>query len=176
MLRLDDNQPISIRERVGNGSTEGSWITFFHVRAGVIESDTSALVVPERVGVPDHLVEAAKSAVQTVRAIVDGKAVNRTVECESSTRNPVAIAADDRAEVGVIVEIPTQAVIAEDDVIEPARAVRRLERGDDPAVVGEPHFDAVNIRESEQLDSLSFRCSAEWRGGQLVSVREGSLS
>src|SRR5439155_23230099 len=88
-----DNQPISIRERVGNGSTEGSWITFFHVRAGVNESDTSALVVPEWVGVPDHLVEAANSAVQTVRTVVDGKTIYRNVECVSSSRISVAIAA-----------------------------------------------------------------------------------
>ena len=143
------DQPIVIREGVSDCSTKSPWITLFHVRARVIERDTNALVISERLCVPDNLVKPAKSTVQTIWTVVDGEAVGGSVERESPTRNPVAVAPDDRAEVWAIMEISTQAVVAEDDVIEPPRAVRRLERGDDSAVVGEPHLDAMTVRESE---------------------------
>ena len=100
-----DDQPIVIRERVSHCCTKSPWIALFHVRAGVIESDTDACFVPERFGIPDDFVKPPKAAVQTVRAIVDSEAVGRFVERESSTGNPVAVAADDRAEVWTVMEI-----------------------------------------------------------------------
>ena len=94
--------------------------------------------------VPDYLVEALDAAVQMVRAVVGRERVRLAVERELALRDPVAVAADDRAEVRAsVVDVVVERVEAEDDVVELAAAVRHAQRDDDRAVGHRAHLHAV---------------------------------
>jgi len=61
--------------------------------------------------------------VEVVVAVVAGEGVFDSVEGEAAFADAVAVAADDRAEVGVLLEVAVQGVEAEDDSsILPARS------------------------------------------------------
>ncbi len=75
--------------------------------------------------------------------------VRRAVEGELRIPDAIGVPADDRAEVGCVLEISRETVEAEHDVVEVSGAVRRPNRRDDCAVGDHPHLDAVRIRERE---------------------------
>ena len=166
-----DDQTIVVRQRVSDAGAKRSGIALLHVRAGVIENDAHPAHIPERFGVPDDFVETSDATVQTIRPVVHGEPIGRPIEGESAAGNPIAVATDDRAEVRGIAKVAAQTVVPEHDIVELTRAVRRLQRGDDAAVVRQPDFDTVGVRQRKQIDGPSVRRLAEWRASDAAPHR-----
>ena len=126
-------------------------------RARHLQSDLAA--ARERLSVPDALVEALEPAVQAVRAVVDVELVRRAVERELRGADPVAVAADDRAEVRRVrrrrvaapQRVAGQVGEAERHVRLPAAPVGRPQLLDDPAVRDDRHRH-VPVRERVAVD------------------------
>jgi hypothetical protein len=75
---------VVVGERIGHLGVELARVAFLAVRARVREHDADAAPVLERLGLPDHLVEALHAAVERVRAVVGGELVLLAVELEAA--------------------------------------------------------------------------------------------
>jgi len=161
--RIVDDQLVLVSQGVGHAHAEVAGIALFAVGARAGEGD--AVGVLERFGRPHHLVEADVAAVQVVRPVVGRELVGLAVERELPLGDPVAVAADDRAEEGRrrIADVAVQRVEAEHDVADLSAAIGRLQTGNDAAVADGLDRDAVGIGEREHLDGLPIGRLAEWR-------------
>ena len=94
---------------------------------------------------------------EVIGIVVDGERVGVPVERELSFGDPVAIPADQRAEVRRrrLVEILLRRIEAQHDVRRPAVAIRDFQRPDDAAIRHHLHLHAAAVRQREHLDWLS---------------------
>src|SRR5699024_1744401 len=96
-----DLERVVVGQRVGDGDGEGAGVALLAVRAGVAEGDAGVGRVRGR---PDELVEAAFATVERVGVVVDGQVIGLAVQLEMAVGDPVAVATDDAAEVGALVD------------------------------------------------------------------------
>ena len=92
---------------------------------------------------------------QAVGAIVDRQVIDLAVKRELALGDPVAIAADQRAKVGVGVEIAVEIVEAERHVVDLAVLVGNLDRLDRAAIGDDVHLHAVAVLEAIHLHRLA---------------------
>ena len=111
------------------GQNEGHFVLFRNGRGG-----------------PQLLVESIRPAVQRVLAVVDRQVVGFAVQREFSVRDPVAVAADEGPEIGVIFQVGRQRVVPEHQF-----GSGHGDAGDDAAVVGDFYVVSTVIREREKL-------------------------
>jgi hypothetical protein len=131
------------------------------VGADQVQLQRGHLVVGDVGHLPHLVVEPGGTAVQGVRAVVERKLVGRAVEGEGAARDAVAVAADQGAEVGVVVrDVAGQVVEPEDDVVHLAVRVGNLQRLDDPAPGEHLHRD-VAIGHGPALHRGAVRRGAE---------------
>ncbi len=90
-------------------------------------------------------VKTLQAAVQVVGAVVGGELVLPAAEGEFAIRNAVGAAPDDGPEVRVPGQIRLQRIESEDDAVHFPVAIRRFDRGDNAAVVGYFHLDAIFV-------------------------------
>ena len=109
------NQLVVVGQSIGNFYFEVTRIPFLAVLAQIAESNSDAFSVLELLGLPELFVEPVRSAMQGVRAVIFGQGIFRAVESERGIGNPVGVAADDGAEVGGILEISVNLVVAENN-------------------------------------------------------------
>ena len=129
-----DRQRVRRRQRVRDCDVQRSRISFVSVLALERVGDTDVSAALERLGAPQLLVESFHAAVQMIRSVVRREMERRAVQRERALRDPVAVSADDRAEVRRPLEIVIQPVEPEDDIVKMVAAVSRLDRHDDGAV------------------------------------------
>src|SRR5678816_1049731 len=79
---------------------------------------------------------------QAVRSVVGVELVLDTVQREPGTCHPVCDAANDRTEVGGIVSIVLDGIVAQDHTHQSPVTVRRQDRHDDPTVIREADHEA----------------------------------
>src|SRR5438876_5439525 len=128
-------------------------IPFLAILADVIERKRrAALGLP---GPPDHFVKALDPAMQMVLAIVPREPVLAAVQREPALRDPIAVTADDRAEVGrVVLQIALRVVETEHDIRQLAIAIRRFEGNKYAAVVRDPCLNSMGVRQRVKIDHL----------------------
>src|SRR5712691_11117936 len=90
-----DCQLVAIGQGVGDARRERARVPFLAVSARVRERNP----LRDRLAAPRDLVEASDAAVKVVGSVVRREPVKSVVEREASVRDPVAVTADDRAEV-----------------------------------------------------------------------------
>ena len=101
---------------------------------------------------------------QAVGPVIHCQSIGCAIEREMSARDAIRIAADDRAEVRRIGYVAGEIVVAEHDVGDMSVTVGSFERRDDPAVIGELHFDTMRIAQCEELSALPIgECSKRRR-------------
>ena len=92
---------------------------------------------------------------QMVLAIVQREPVLAAVQREPALRDPIAVTADDRAEVGrVVLQIALRAVETEHDIRQLAIAIRRFEGNKYAAVVRDPCLNSMGVRQRVKIDHL----------------------
>src|SRR5437867_8300834 len=109
------------REGVGHPRHERTWVSLLAVLARVLQRETGATVGSERLSGPQDLIEAADAPMQRVLSDVLGEVVRRAVEGELRIPDAIGVPADDRAEVGHVLEVPRETVEAEHDRSEERR-------------------------------------------------------
>ena len=119
-----ENQLVSVRERVGDRGPHSARVALLAVGAGIPKHETDRVRTLERCRVPDHLVEALETAVEVIGTVVLRQRVGLAVQRESASGDAVAISADDGAEVRRRPQVVRQGVVAQDDVVEAAVAIR----------------------------------------------------
>ena len=129
--------------RVGDFDFEVARIPLLAVFAQIAVSDADAFSILEFLGLPELFVEAVDSAMQGVRAVILGQSIFHAVEGECSVGDPVGVPPDDGAEVGGILQIPVNFVVAEDNVAQVAVLVRHSQRHNNAAVVDCAYFEAL---------------------------------
>src|ERR1700734_3938726 len=108
---------IAFNQRVANCSSQAAGVSGFAVFAEITQLHT----VRNRLGLPDHVVEAVRAAVQRVLAVVQWQRIFSAVEGEAAVRDAVSIAADERAEKCVrravkVGDVSVEVIEAEHDV------------------------------------------------------------
>jgi hypothetical protein len=103
--------------------------------------------------------------VQVVDAVVRRELDGRSVEREPAVGDPVAVAADDSAEVAALGQIVVEVVEAEHDIVHATGAIRHPHGNDRRAVGHRADFDAAVIGEREDLDGGAAGQRAERRAG-----------
>ena len=141
-------------ERIGDLRLDPAGEALVAVGRDVGEDDADVAALHEALGVPDVAVPAARAAVE-VAADAAGRVIERgepdatAVELERAVRDAVAVAADDRAPVGIARVPARRRIEADDHVLELAFAIGREEPDDLPAVVGHFHDDAASTPQGE---------------------------
>ena len=114
---------------------------------------------------PQLLVEPVRPSVQRVAIVVCRHRVLMAIQRELAVADAVAIAADDRAKVSLLVllrlvYIAFYGVVTEHDIGHLAVAVLRVDRHDARAVIGDLHLE-IGIFECVDLGGLAIRQLAE---------------
>src|SRR5712664_4126089 len=91
---------------------------------------------------PQHAVESANTAMQVILAVVQREPILLASQCKAATRDAIGVAANNAAEVRVVVSIAIETIVAEHHVVELSRSIRNLQRSDNAAVVCDFDFDA----------------------------------
>src|SRR6266851_3437033 len=140
---------------------------FLAILAEVGKFERLAVFGGKNFGGPQCFIKTLDAAVESVLTVVLGEGVGFAVEHELRMRYTVSVAANERAEVALVVHVAVGGVITEDDVGELAVAVRHLEGDDGSAIVGDAGFRAALIREHIKIDCLAAGSFAEgfFRGG-----------
>jgi hypothetical protein len=98
-----------------------------------------------------------------VRPVVGRELERLPVQRELSFRNPVPVAADQRAKVRWILEISVKGVEPQDDVAEMRGTIWHLEARDDPAVGDDAHLDTVRVGQRIDLNCFAVAGRAKRR-------------
>jgi hypothetical protein len=164
---VDDGRPVRRRavvdapfvrrgQRVAHRHVEPAGVVLVAVlaRQRQLERDAAVGLRRQRLDRPPALAEAARPAVQSVRAVVARQRVGLAVEREAAVADAVGVAADERAEVRIALFVVGERVEAEDDVGAAAGAVGAAERRDDAAVVDRLQHQAAAVVE-RVLDDLA---------------------
>ena len=135
------------RQSVGDFHFHVPGEALFAVRALIGEYNADRVAFLEGDGFPDLGVPAFKAAVQAAgkasRLVVSRQFVFRSVEREFAKGDAVAVAADQRAKVGVHFLVALDVVEAQDAVLELSISVGQEQFGYFPAVVVDFHFDSA---------------------------------
>ena len=97
---------------------------------------------------------------QVIGTVVRGELIGAAVERESALRDPVAVASDGRAEVGIRFEVAVKIVEPQDDVGDVTAAIGHANRDNRCTVRDRPHLDAA-VGQGEELDVAAVRCAPE---------------
>ena len=172
-----DDQLVACRERIRHGDVQRPRISFFAVCAHVGERHADIAAAIDRLAFPHHFVEASAAAVQMILPVVRGELVGRAVEAEPRVADAVRITACHRTEKARSRQIVFEVVEAEDDVVEAAAAIGRLQRHDHGAVRHDARFHAVDVGERVDIDGGAVGHLAERRarygGGHRDEENEG---
>ena len=159
--RLVVNAPdILRRERVRHLDLDLARETLVTVGRSVREDDANVVALHKRLCAPDIRVPAAIAAVEVAadasRRVVEGrKLVGLAVHLELALRDTVAVAADERAPVGVAIVPAGGRVKADDDILHLAFLVRREKAHNLPAVVAHFENDATRAVQDVLLRLLA---------------------
>ena len=138
-----DNQLILIGKRVNNCDFYFTRKTFFAIGARVFKYKR---LVVHLTGIPHAGVPAALAAMQAVGTVVDGQLVFLAVELELTFGNAVAVAADERREVGFgRVDDILNIVVSLNDIGQSALAVGYHNGNDGASVIGYGDFVANTV-------------------------------
>src|SRR5262245_32220522 len=96
---------------------------------------------------PDCFVEPYAAAMEAVFAVVLGQAILAAVERERRATNSIRKTPDQRAQVGVLLQVLRERREREDDIVANTLAVRRFDPDDRPAVGDD--LDAQSIFTSQ---------------------------
>ena len=134
------------QEPVGNLHLEPAGKALLAVGAGISEDSAGAARLGQRLDLPDPGDEAlAGAAVEGVGPVIGHEPDVAAVDRKAGASDPPGIAADDAAE--EVARIPRlvggEIGQAERDIVDPPRAVRRFDGGDDPAIIEEANDEAV---------------------------------
>src|SRR5690606_28045864 len=111
-------------------------------------------------------------AVKVVRRIVDREFVLFAVQGEPALGDPVAVPADDGAEVWVVArDVVLEVVEAERDVLQLPAAVRHLDGLQDPAIGEDGDLHAARILQGVDIDIYTVGCRAEALAGDARTRR-----
>src|SRR6185436_5410881 len=103
---------------------------FVAVRARVGELHAGGATGLDGIGLPYRLVETHASAVERIPSIVGSQLVDLAVDGELRATDAVGVAADDGAEMGVVVEVTGKGVVTQHDVIAPTVPIAHVDRRD----------------------------------------------
>ncbi len=159
--RVVQAQFVRVGERVDHRHVERPRVPLVAVRAAMGECHRLSVLHPEHVRLPHDLVEADVATVQVVRPVVGGEVISPAVQCERAFGDPVADAADRRAEVRRAGEIRLQRVEPQHDVGRPSGLVGDDELGERGAVSHDLRRHAVAVGEGVDLHGCPVLCLAE---------------
>ena len=92
---------------------------------------------------------------QRVRAIVLGNVIRASVQHKFAIRDSIRVAPHRRPDVGLILLVPVEIVVAENHIRNFAAAIRCFHRHQRRAVVGHHHFEILFVAEHVALDRRS---------------------
>src|SRR6476620_9648059 len=169
-------------ERAGGGQTVGdvdcevARVALLAIRAGPGEADSDGIGLADLSGGPDVLVEAADAAVERIWAVVERDLDSCAVDREPAAGDPVGVAADEGAEVGlaVVLDVVVEGGKAESDVGDSAGAVGNADGLDDAAEGKERDLDST-VGKGVDVNRYAVDC-AEWLGVEVEVWHEGILS
>src|SRR5690348_3289907 len=147
-----DAELVGFGERVNNAGGEIARIAFLAVLAEISEFEGFGGGSGDVLGGPDAFVEALSAAVKAVLAVILRQSIRFPVEFKFCVGDAVGITSGDGAEVGGIVEIAVEIVVAEDDVSEFAVAVGHFQGNDSGAVGHDRNFGAALVGEDVETD------------------------
>ena len=153
-------QLVVVIQAVGHAGKKIARITLVAVRAEKAEADGGRVGV-DRLLLPNVLVKSARAAVQAVGRIVDRELVIFPGQLEFSEGDPVAVTADDRAQVGGLAQVGGEPVAAEGHVVELSVAVGHDDSHHRRAVIHDADADAVFIGQRVKCDRFAPRRFAE---------------
>ena len=137
------NQLVVVGQRIGDFDFEVARVPLLAIFAQITVSNPDAFSILEFLGLPQLFVEAVDSAMQGVRTIILGQGIFHAVEGEGGVGDPVGVPPDDGAEVGGVLQIPVNFVVAEDNVAQVAVLVRHSQRHNNATVVDGAYFEAL---------------------------------
>ena len=149
-----DAQRALAGQRVDGFDDDRPGIALLAVAADVAERKRRLGPVADGADLPRDGVEAARTAVQVVRAIVLGEREHMIVDGQLAARDAVAIAADQGAQKRPVVEIAGGLVEAEHDVGQPSRFVRHLQRHHRAAQREDPGPKSGRLLQRVKLDGV----------------------
>ncbi len=146
-----------------------SRIAFFAVFAHIAQSQPWGVIHQAGLRRPKHFIESDFAAVEmtwnAVRRIVRSQRVRGAIESETPVRDSVSKASHHRTEVRRPLDIVFNRIVAEDDVLEPTRAIRGAKTHNNRPVVRDVCLHPVRIHEGKQ------RCFSTI--GQCAEMGEG---
>ena len=154
-------QLISVRKSHYHSYGQVAGITFLTVWTGVSEFYSSFLA-GQNLRCPQDFVETSNSAVEMVRAVVDGQLVFFPVELEPAFGGAVGHTPNSASQIaGIPGEVLLQVIKPKHDITEFPPAIRHLQFGDNRAVVGDLGDEALSVGQREQVNALTGRSMTE---------------
>ena len=156
---------VFIGEQIRDADIECAGVTLLAVLAGVAEFHALEAVLDQGLAAPNHLIKSfqatVKRALDATWFVVGGELVFLAIELELPVRDAIAIAPDDGAEVGRVLDVFRQGVVAENDIRRFAFFVRCFEAENNGTVCHRSELDAILVGESKYLDFFAIRCFAK---------------
>ncbi len=143
---VGDPKPVAV-ERIGDRNLQVAGIAFFAIFGKIRQPEGGGVELSR---VPDDGVKTFLSAMERIGAVVLVERIFFSVELERCPADPVAVTADDGAEIGVrLVEVFSDAVIPEDNVGRVAVLVGNDQADDPGAVIGDGGGEVAVVQEVE---------------------------
>ena len=182
-----DPHGVVFRERVANDDRQISGEALIAVGADHGEIDAGAIVAMLLGGFPEDAVDAGRSAMECVGAVVDRQAVTRAVDGKFAAGDAVGESPDGAAKVSGVAQIGIQTIEAEHHVGETLVPIGSVQLGDACAIISELEHRPRRVGEREQLGDFSLGTATDFtaddchggdytgRRGEPRRKREGEL-
>ena len=161
--RIVDAQVVGVIERIADGNRKIARKAHLAVRREQSQFDADGAGHLDLRGCPDLRVEPFRSAVQSVRRVIDRYAVGLSVQRELAVRDPIGVPTDQRAKEGFGMEVAVEVIEAESHVVDVTVLVRHHDRLDRAAIGDDVHFHAVCVLQVIHLHRLAVRHFPERR-------------
>ena len=154
-------QLVVVIERVDHRGGEVAGVTFVAVGTEVRQLDAHKILVLQRLGLPDRLVEALLSTVEVVGAVVGGQGIGLAVQRELALGDAVGVAAGDGPEEGMSGKVVLERIQRQGDVGQVALPIGRLDRGEDRAVGHHLDRQPMGVGQGKLVNLLTVGRDAE---------------
>src|SRR6266567_2512874 len=102
-----------------------------------------------------------------VLAVIGCERILDAVQNKFSSRNPISVPADERAEISRKMQISVERVVTQHDVVNLPISIRHIDRNDDSAIVRNLYFYSLIVIQREKLHFIAVRRNAESLAGYL---------
>src|SRR5688500_2700921 len=158
--RIVDAQRVLVGQRVRHRDLEITRIAFFHVGAAIAKAKGGGAFLRERLGTPQHFVEAFHTAMQMTRdsiwCVVGGELVRFAFENKPPAGDAISKTADERAKIWRMRDVVFDALEAKNYVGQRSMTIRDKETNDGPAVL--TNIDADAMRVTQRVESNLITC------------------